>query len=266
MFMAVASHAQAQPSADAGAHDGGSPSDLASAHADLLALAASPTPPDDPNAALWSFWKEAHAAALAHHKNGESSEAASAASLAFATPPVHDPGTDPPAADHARLCLHGATGDPCVPHLDVHLVPSTALVLTDLGYLLQRGGEHALAEELLAQTCRIFPDHMPAWANLGDALVSLGRVPDAYAAYQRHLDLRASRGLPQLDVSTLVDRALKRARRTDPAPPKPPVEQPRPKVSCGCASSPVGLPGSPLVLIVLVVLGQFKRAHHHTYQ
>jgi MYXO-CTERM domain-containing protein len=252
----VASPARARPPADAGAHDGGPPGDLASAHADLLALAASPTPPDDPNAALWSFWKEAHAAALAHHGRGEAAEAAAAAALAFATPPLHDPGAAPPPDDHARLCLHGAAGDPCVPHLDVHLVPSSALVLTDLGYLLQRGGEHALAEELLAQTCRMFPDHMPAWANLGDALVSQGRVPDAYAAYQRHLDLRAARGLPQLDVSTLVDRALERAKRTAPDPQRAPAARPEPRASCGCASSPAGLPGSPLALLVIVALGR----------
>ena len=256
----AAPRAHAQPLADAGAHDGGSPGALASAHADLLALATSPTPPDDPNAALWGFWKEAHAAALAHHERGAASEAAQAASLAFATPPIHDPGVDPPPADHARLCLHGATGDPCVPHLDVHLVPSSALVLTDLGYLLQRGGEHALAEELLAQTCRIFPDHMPAWANLGDALVSLGRVPDAYAAYQRHLDLRASRGLPELDVSTLVNRALERARRTAPEPPDEVVDRPKPRVSCGCTSSPARPPASPLVLLALLALGRRRRA------
>ena len=112
--------------------------------------------------------------------------------------------------------------------------------------------------DLLTQTCTMFPEHMPAWTNLGDALVSQGRVGEAYVAYQRYLDLRAAKGLPSLDVRTLATRALERAGR--PTNLRAPAnEEPR-KTSCGCATpgAPPPPPGA-LALMILAALALTRR-------
>ncbi len=85
---------------------------------------------------------------------------------------------------------------------------SPAWLYANLGYYLTEGGKHTRAAKLLQAVVVVFPDHTPAWINLGDAHAALGDAAAAREAYARYAESRRASGKK---VPARITRALEKA-------------------------------------------------------